>query len=319
MASNAPQDGGANQTDGAQLDAAPIVEPHGSAVQAPPPRPSRTRLIIACSLLAFIGGLGVMAWVMTNWQGGLRFGPPQDPVAIAGDMNAAAGNDAQANDAAQAQAATGALNAQAQDVRAATLEQRMARITIAAAAASGYANRAEAMMVAFAARRALDSGATLGYLEPQLRLLFGDAQPKAVATIVNAAGKPVTLSTLRAGLETIHSAAERGNPNESWWSATMRELRGLAVIRQASDPSPELSQRIARARLDIESGQLEGAINEVDTLSETPATTLWLEQARRYKEARRALDVIETAALLEPRAAPLIAPAVDPATLTAQP
>ena len=313
MASNAPQDGGANQTDGARVTAAPSGEAHGATL--PAPRRSRTRLIIACSLLAFIGGLGVMAWVMTNWQGGLRFGPPQDPVAIAEDVNAT-GNDAQAGDTAQV-AASAAIDAQAQNARAATLEQRMARITIAAAAASGYANRAEAMMVAFAARRALDSGAPLSYLEPQLRLLFGDAQPKAVATIVNAAGKPVTLSTLRAGLETIHSAAERGNPNESWWSATMRELRGLAVIRQASDPSPELSQRIARARLDVESGQLEGAIDEVEALSETPETTLWLEQARRYKEARRALDVIETAALLEPRAAPLIAPAVDPAAVVA--
>jgi len=91
------------------------------------------------------------------------------------------------------------------------------------------------------------------------------------------------------------------------------------VIRQASDPSPELSQRIARARLEVESGELDGAIEEIEALSETPETTLWLEQARRYKEARRALDVIETAALLEPRAAPLIAPAVDPAAVTAQP
>lgn len=315
MASNAPQDGGANQTDGTQVTAAPAVEVHESAL--PAPRRSRTRLIIACSLLAFIGGLGVMAWLMTNWQGGLRFGPPQNPAAIAEGMNVA-GHEAPASDKMQANAGT-AIGAQAQNARAATLEQRMARITIAAAAASDHANRAEAMMVAFAARRALDSGAPLSYLEPQLRLLFGDAQPKAVATIVNAAGKPVTLSTLRAGLETIHSAAQRGNPNESWWSATMRELRGLAVIRQAGDPSPELSQRIARARLEVESGQLEGAIEEVEALSETPETTLWLEQARRYKEARRALDVIETAALLEPRAAPLIVPAVDPATTDVQP
>ncbi len=198
-------------------------------------------------------------------------------------------------------------------VRVADLEERLTRVAIATEAASGYANRAEAMMVAFAARRALDAGVPLGYVERPLRLLFGDAQPKAVATIVNAAGEPVTLSKLRGGLETIGAVAGHGNPNQSWWSSAMRELRSLAVIRRAGAPSPEPGQRVARARLHVESGQIEAAIAEIAALPQQPETTAWLEQARRYNEAHRALDIIEAAAILEPRSAPLVVPVSPPA------
>ncbi|MBN8820384.1 MAG: hypothetical protein J0I80_16880 [Sphingomonas sp.] len=306
----------------------------GMAIDAPessdalpksaPARPSRARLIIACTLLAFIGGLAAMAWIMTHWQGGLRFGSAAtDPAAIATAGNAM-DNGAQPSDPTMDMpASTGSTRAPSvvltpdqQDLRMADLETRMTRIAVAAQAASGYANRAEAMMTAFAARRALDAGQPLGYVAGQLRLLFGDAQPKAVATIVNAAEQPVTLAALRAGLETIDEAEQRGSPGESWWSGAMRELRGLAIIRRAGSPSPEPRQRLARARLNVEAGQMEAAINEISSLPQRPETALWLEQARRYNEAHRALDVIEAAALLEPRTAPIMAPAPQPAMPT---
>ncbi|MGC7532570.1 hypothetical protein ACPWML_26485, partial [Pandoraea pneumonica] len=53
------------------------------------------------------------------------------------------------------------------------LEARTASIDSTTAAAAAQAGRAEAMMVAFAARRAIDRGVTLGYLEVQLRERFG--------------------------------------------------------------------------------------------------------------------------------------------------
>jgi len=200
------------------------------------PRPARTRLVIALILLAFVIGLAGMAWTMSHWRGGLRFGadPASLPVAPLG--NAAEGDLSQ--DLPAGQAGGRAPNEVIGDVRVLDLEQRLSRIAVAAEAASGYANRAEAMMVAFAARRSLDAGAPLGYVEGQLRLLFGDAQPRAVATIVNAAAEPVTLAMLREGLETARIAVERGAPNQNWWSTTMAELRGLAVIRRAGTPSP---------------------------------------------------------------------------------
>jgi hypothetical protein len=277
------------------------------------PKASRARLVVALTLLAFIIGLGAMAWMMTHWRGGLRFGPPADPATLTSSSNDA-GNAMELADPTQgmpdssgsARGSSIVLGAGQQDARVIELEQRLTRIAVAAEVASAFANRAEAMMVAFAARRSLDAGVPLGYVEGQLRVLFGDAQPKAVATIVNAASEPVTLSTLRAGLETASIAVERGSPDESWWSGAMREVRGLAVIRPAGAPSPEPRQRIARARLNVESGQIEAAINEIAGLPRQPETIRWLEQARRYNEARRALDVIEAAAILEPRVAPMI-------------
>jgi signal transduction histidine kinase len=296
MDGNAPESGSGTGNDWAQQ-----------------PRPSRLRLIIGCSLLAFLLGLGAMAWIMSNWD---RM-PFRDTTAS--NQIAEAESAALLNGAGAPAAAGSAPNPvriastpEQMEERVVSLEQRITRVSLAAAAASGHANRAEAMLVAFAARRALDTGQPLGYIEGQLRLLFGDAQPKAVATIANAAAEPVTLGTLRQGLEAVRNAAERGDPREGWWSAAMRELRGLAVIRQAGEPSPELRERVIRARLDIEAGQVESAIDEISALTERPETLLWLEQARRYKEARRALDVIEAAAILEPRAAPIVAPAAAP-------
>lgn len=300
-------------------------EGNGDLASTVAPRPSRARLIIALTLLAFVLALAGMAWIVTHWQGGLRMGAA-DPALVATGLNEA-GNAMEGTDPhGQAEAGGTArgpglvLTADQQGARVAELEQRLARVAVAAQSASAYANRAEAMMIAFAARRALDAGLPLGYVEGQLRLLFGDAQPKAVATIVNASEAPVTLSTLRAGLETIGAGVQRGGPNQTWWSAAMRELSELAVIRRAGTPSPEPEQRLARARLNVETGQIEAAIGEVAALPQQPATVQWLEQARRYNEAHRALDVIEAAAILEPRAMPMVAPVAQPAPVaTPQP
>jgi hypothetical protein len=272
--------------------------------------PAASRLTFALVLLAFVAGLASMAWVMTHWDLGLS-SPPAG--ALPADNDAAAlGNGGAAPVATSSPADAAPVTPEGLDARAAELEQRLTRISVAAQSASGYANRAEAIMVAFAARRTLDAGAPLGYLEGQLRLLFGEAQPRAVATIVNAASDPVTVNKLRAGIEDIHMLVETGPANESWWSAAMRTIGSLAEIRRAGAPAPEPEQRLARARRSVEAGQIEDAITQVTALPPQPAISQWLEQARRYNEAHRALDVIEAAAILEPRTAPMIAPAAEP-------
>lgn len=282
-------------------------------------KPSGSRLFIALILLVCILTLAGLVWLASQWQGGLRFGAaPVDPAAVAtgtaGTENATDGAAATPESAASNRAPTLMLSAEQQTIRMLDLEQRLTRVAVAAQAASGYANRAEAIMIAFAARRALDAGAPLGYVEGQLRLLFGDAQPKAVATIVNASAEPVTISNLRAGLDRISTSEAHSGTGESWWASAMRELHGLAVVRPAGTPSPEPEQRLARARLNVESGQIEAAINEIAALRQQPETVQWLEQARRYNEAHRALDVIEAAAILEPRTAPMVTAVPQPAT-----
>ena len=273
------------------------------------PRQSNRRLLIGLLLLLFIAVLGGGAWWLTH--------RPSDETATTTDTVAATqtGGAGQGAPATQASDATGLATADAADARLSDLEQRVARISVAAQAASGYANRAEAIMVAFAARRALDAGQPLGYLEGQLRVLFNDAQPKAVATIINAASDPVTTNKLRAGLEDINLLVAKGDPKEGWWSAATRMLGNLVVVRHAGTPSPEPEQRLARARRAVEAGQIEDAITDMTGMPSQPAIAQWLDQARRYNEAHRALDVIEAAAILEPRVTPAVTapPAATPA------
>jgi len=191
--------------------------------------------------------------------------------------------------------------AQMLDSRVVQLEERLNRITVEAQAASGNAARAEGLLVAFAARRALDSGTPLGYVEGQLRLRFGQAQPRAVATIINAAQEPITLADLRGGLASIADELTTPGPQTSWWEAFQHEAQELVTIRRASTPSPQPEAAMGRALRYIDAGRVSAALAEVERMPGRAAAERWMQYARRYLEARRALDLIETAAILEPR------------------
>lgn len=187
--------------------------------------------------------------------------------------------------------------------RVADLEQRLARISLEAQSASGNATRAEGLLVAFAVRRALDRGLPLGYLEPQLRLRFGDAQPNAVKTILEAARDPVTIEQLRGQLEilALQLMGGVGGSSDDFWTAVQREMSELLVLRRADSLSPSARERLERVRRYLTSGQVDKAINEVEAMPGAEVAKAWIMDARRYHEARRALDLIETAAILEPR------------------
>lgn len=187
------------------------------------------------------------------------------------------------------------------DDRVAQLEERLNRITVEAQAASGNAARAEGLLVAFAARRALDGGTPLGYVEGQLRLRFGQAQPRAVATIINAAREPITLADLRAGLLVVADRVTTPPPDSSWWRALEHEARALITIRKASTPSPQPQAALDRAIRYLDGARVAAALAEVERMPGHASAERWMQSARRYIEARRALDLIETAAILEPR------------------
>jgi hypothetical protein len=261
---------------------------------------------VALALLAFAAGLAAMAWAMTQWNGSSVQKAPAPPVAtLNGALEPATQPTAPLTPPPAAPGVQSGGVSATGDIALARLgefEQRMARLTVEAQTASNFANRAEAMMTAFAARRALDAGAPLGYLEGQLRVIFGEGQPKAVATIINAAREPVTVPMLRQKLEGLRAAMLRGDPRAGWWEGMMQGLGNLAVVRRADAPTPEPEQRLADARLAVESGQMDEAIRQVSALPARPEMATWLELARRYNEARRALEVIEAAAVIEPRA-----------------
>lgn len=184
--------------------------------------------------------------------------------------------------------------------RLAAAEQRLARLDLQAQAASGNAARAEGLLIAFAARRSLARGAELGYLADQLRLRFGDALPNAVDTVITFSRKPVTLDQLVARLEGL--APKLADPAEqNLVERIQREVGGLFVIRRESTPSPQPARRMERARYFLESGRIDKAIEEVRGLPGAPNADAWIRDAERYADAQRALDLIETSAVLEPR------------------
>lgn len=279
-------------------DADPLTmgdEEEARGVAVPPPRPKRRAPWLALGLLtAFAGGIGatvaIMPYVERWWQGGDRAtsAAARRPLAVTGRA------------LPYAQPLT-ADAARLVDMRVVQLEERLNRLSVEAQAASGNAARAEGLLVAFAARRALDSGTPLGYVEGQLRLRFGQAQPRAVATIINAAREPVTLTDLRAGLLAVADDVTRNPPDIGWWEALEHEARELVTIRKVSTPSPRPQAALDRALRYIDAGRVSSALAEVEQMPGKASAARWIEYARRYQEARRALDLIETAAILEPR------------------
>lgn len=265
-------------------------------VIAPPIMPRRRGPWLLLGLLiAFAIGVGATIWSMPHierwWQGGDRAtsAAARQPLAATGRVPLPYAQP---------------LNADAArlvDMRVVQLEDRLNRITVEAQAASSNAARAEGLLVAFAARRALDSGTPLGYIEGQLRLRFGQAQPRAVATIINAAREPVTLIDLRAGLLAVADQVTRNPSNVSWWDALEQEAKALVTLRKTTTPSPLPQAALERALRYIDAGRVSNALTEVDRMPGKAVAARWTEYARRYQEARRALDLIETAAILEPR------------------
>ena len=279
----------------------------------PVKRLSFRALFIAAMVLLLLG-VAAGGWAMSRWLAA----DPKAETTVA-DTPAAGGQlsvlGPAAADPASAQAVP--VGADALGARVAELEQRLSRITLQAESASGNASRAEGLLVAFAVRRALDRGLSLGYLEAQLRLRFGDDQPNAVKTIIETSRDPVTLEQLRTELDVLApELVGRSGDKGSLWTGLRRELGELFVVRPAGTESPRAAERLERARRYLAGGMADKAIAEVQAMPGAAAATEWLIEARRYHEARRALDLIETAAILEPRDGTAVAMAREPAVTT---
>ena len=190
------------------------------------------------------------------------------------------------------------------DERVAAIESRIDDIDQRAAAASGDANRAEGLLIAFAARRALDRGQSLGFLEGMLREHFGGSDATSVAQIIAAAQRPVTLAQLQDGLQTLRPQLVARGPDQSVWQGFKEQLSTLFVVRKADQPSDIPTDRLSRAEHALEQGQVDSAAAEVARMPGAARANDWQAQARRYVLARNALDRIETEALLTPAPRP---------------
>lgn len=187
------------------------------------------------------------------------------------------------------------------DSRVAAMEQRLTRLDLQSQAAAGNAARAEALLIAFASRRALERGAPLGYLADQLRLRFGEDRPNAVQTIIDASQDPVTLDQLLARLEGLAPSLDDAPEGEDVFTRLGRELSELFIVRREDTASPVAERRLERARLFLQSGRIEAAVSEIRNMPNASAAEEWIADAERFAAAQRALETLETAAVLDPR------------------
>lgn len=262
------------------------------------------RTILGIALLVLLLGIAAAAYLGLRES---RVEQPGNPATLNDvpppELQALAGAAASPTPEASAAAAAKAVERVAEqqggiDARLAAAEQRLTRLDLQAQAAAGNAARAEGLLIALAARRAIEKGAELGYLADQLRLRFGDGWPNAVDTIISMSRNPVTLDRLIARLEGL-APSLRSTSEQSGFSWLEREISALFVVRRETTPSPQPVKRLERARMFLESGRYEDAILEVQNMPGADAAKQWMADARRYAAAQRALDLIETAALLE--------------------
>lgn len=247
--------------------------------------PSLSTMLLLALVLLLAGAAGA-TWALQRWEPAARF---FGVVRVDPKPHAAA---ALVPPAAQAPLAA------SEPARVAQLEARLARVENATQTAVGSAGRADALLVAFAARRAIDRGVPLGYLEALLVDRFGPSHPRAVATIVTASRNPVRLDQLQADYETLAPTLRSRGPQESLWQGFQREVGSLITIRRADTPSPRPNATYERARNKLASGHVDQALVETMRLPGVARAQPWVASARTYVAAHRALDEIESAALL---------------------
>ncbi|GAA4009660.1 hypothetical protein GCM10022280_03260 [Sphingomonas swuensis] len=247
--------------------------------------------VLLLALLLLLAGGGVAIWILTRYDAAARFVGLAQPVAVAAQAPVPlVARPVPAAPAIVAQPATAAL--------VESLEARIARVENATARAEGSAGRADALLVAFAARRAIDRGVALGYLEPLLSERFAATHPQAVATIVTSSRRPVRLDQLTADFTALAPRLKAPSPSASLWQNIRGEMGSLVSIRRADQPSQRPSPTYDRALARLNAGQVDQALAEAMRLPGIGGSPKWVADARTYIASHRALDEIESGALL---------------------
>jgi hypothetical protein len=277
-------------------------------VTAKPKRPLWQ--LLALPLVAFLAGLAAMGWLLARWGTAAAFLgiAPVPPAAVEpAPQPLAVEREPAAQPLAEAPPGERLVIDPETARRVNRLEERLALLDLQSRTAVGNADRAEGLLVAFAARRAIDRGVALGYIETLLRQRFAATEPQAVATVLTVARQPVTVQSLQKQFQEVAPHLSGGGQGQSWWGAFKTEMAGLITIRRENTPSTQPAERLRRAGQSLEAGQVEVALLEVLRLPGHERADPWIASARRYVASHRALDRLESAALLEPRA-PLVQP-----------
>lgn len=277
-----------------------------TAPAAEPRKPGgKGRLILGVAVLSFLLGGGLVGWLV--YDGKLHW--TDTPVT---EAPARLATNAPATDAAPVESPATPPSLTAPIVlppaltagieqRMAQLEQRLSTLDLQAQTATGNAARAEGLLIALASRRAIERGVPLGLLGDQLRLRFGEAQPRAVQLLIGEAKPSATLDQLDAGLKTLSIQLNSAAAAENSWDRFARQIANMFVIRRTESSAIQPDLQLDRARLLLRSGQAMAAADLIAALPANPAASAWVAQARRYASVQQALDQVEVAAILEPR------------------
>lgn len=170
--------------------------------------------------------------------------------------------------------------------------------------------RTEAMLVAIAARRAIDTGLPLGDLNPRLDAAFGATQPQALVRIRAVEKEGLTPARLAAEFDSIAPMLAEGN--DATWDKMRREARNLFTLRRSNTAPAPRDAQLQRIRDLLLSGNAASAIALVTAMPGAAQAQDWLVRARRYSDAQAALDTLEKYALAMPMIAPQAAPLAPP-------
>lgn len=255
------------------------------------------RILIALALI--LAGAAAATWGLARSDTAARLLGVSEAPASAPKRAWSGGADARA-----AQEASGpVLAADGEGPRLEQLEQRLARVENATQRAAGSAGRADSLLIAVAARRAIDRGVALGYLERLLVDRFGASHQRAVVTVVTGARDPVMLNELIAEFEALGPELRRGGSDEGWWTGFKRELGSIVTVHSAKRPTPTPDARFERALRRLQASDVDQALTETMRMPGASNAQGWIAEARRYIAVHRALDEIESAALMPPQAA----------------
>ena len=237
-------------------------------------------------LIAFAGG------AMATWWLADSFGILTAPGAV--DAEEADGNNTppSAVNVAPVYPPTAGMTAQ--------VEGQVVPVYVTDSAISNDALRGEGLLLTYAVRRTLDNGAPLGYLAEQLRLRFGATQPQAVRAVISAAKAPVTIANLQTELGGLAPELISGNREDGVWAMMTQELSQLFVLRRDGVAALAPEQRLVRVQALIEGGKMAAAMQEVAAMPGASAAESWMVRAKRYTDARKALDRLEQMALNRP-------------------
>ena len=106
------------------------------------------------------------------------------------------------------------------------------------------------------------------------------------------------LPDLIAEYEKLRPALIAAGPQEGAWTSFKRELGSLIRVHRSTRPSTQPQARYERALAQLSAGQVDAALAETMRLPGASRAGAWTGKARHYVAVHRALDEVESAALL---------------------